>query len=160
MVFVSEFYVQREMGHFTQSSGATLLSVPATVTSVYDPSTAHAMAGFYESQKVRKRWVLNYLDTRSHWVFSLGHDSGLVAPKLSVSPALFVGLAKSFVWQKGQRLGVSWGRWFGGRVTERPCQDAYDREYWCPNLSEWQQRPVLDHPVLQYYELKYQWQFD
>jgi len=34
-----------------------------------------------------------------------------------------------------------------------------DREYWCPNLSAWIDRPTLDTQPGKYYELKYQWQF-
>lgn len=95
----------------------------------------------------------------SQWLLSFGYDSGLQADKLSVAPSTFLGLAKNFEIDKANTMSVSWGQWFGGKVTERPCLDSYDRQYWCPNLSAWIDRPTLDTQPSRYYELKYQWQF-
>ncbi len=75
------------------------------------------------------------------------------------APSTFLGLAKNFEIDKANTMSVSWGQWFGGKVTERPCLDSYDRQYWCPNLSAWIDRPTLDTQPSKYYELKYQWQF-
>jgi hypothetical protein len=160
LLFFSDMYVQKENGSFTQSSGQTFMSVPAWTYSHYDTSVAHSMQAFYSSAQFRYRWVLNYVSPSSHWLLSIGHDNGVQTPKLDISPAVFFGMAKAVDLHKNHYLQLSWGQWFGGKVTQRPCWDVYDRAYWCPQLTAWSDRPGLALPSLQYYELKYQWVFD
>jgi len=157
--FVTEMYVQREQGSFTLSSGRGLLSVNETATSAYDDTITYNISDFYKTANTRHRWVLNYLEPDTRWLLSFGYDSGAKADKLSIEQSVFLGLAKNFELSRDHHLMFSWGQWFGGKVTERPCLDAYDREYWCPNLSAWSERPRLDTSPGKYYELKYQWQF-
>lgn len=157
--FVTQMYVQREQGSFTLSSGRGLLSINDIASSAYDPTIAHNISDFYNATHTRQRWVINYLEPDSRWLFSLGYDSGTQADKLSIEASVFLGLAKNFELAKQHHLLLSWGQWFGGKVTERPCLDAYDREYWCPNLTAWKDRPMLNTDPGKYYELKYQWQF-
>jgi hypothetical protein len=157
--FVTQMYVQREQGSFTLSSGRGLLAINGMATSAYDQAIAHNISDFYNAANTRQRWVLNYLAPETRWLFSFGYDSGSQADKLSIESSVFLGLAKNFELSRNHNLLFSWGQWFGGKVTERPCLDAYDREYWCPNLSAWIDRPTLDTEPGKYYELKYQWQF-
>jgi hypothetical protein len=157
--FVTQMYVQREQGSFTLSSGRGLLAINGMATSAYDQAIAHNISDFYNAANTRQRWVLNYLAPETRWLFSFGYDSGSQADKLSIESSVFLGLAKNFELSRNHNLLFSWGQWFGGKVTERPCLDAYDREYWCPNLSAWIDRPTLDTQPGKYYELKYQWQF-
>ena len=157
--FVTQMYVQREQGSFTLSSGRGLLSVNDTAVSAYDQDIAHNISDFYKAENTRQRWVLNYLEPDTRWLLSFGYDSGAKADKLSIEQSVFLGLAKNFELSRDQHLMFSWGQWFGGKVTERPCLDKYDREYWCPNLSAWSERPSLDTSPGKYYELKYQWLF-
>lgn len=157
--FVTQMYVQREQGSFTLSSGRGLLAINGMATSAYDQAIAHNISDFYNAANTRQRWLLNYLAPETRWLFSFGYDSGSQADKLSIESSVFLGLAKNFELSRNHNLLFSWGQWFGGKVTERPCLDAYDREYWCPNLSAWIDRPTLDTQPGKYYELKYQWQF-
>jgi len=157
--FVTQMYVQREQGSFTLSSGRGLLAINGMATSAYDQAIAHNISDFYNAANTRQRWVLNYLAPETRWLFSFGYDSGSQADKLSIESSVFLGLAKNYELSRNHNLLFSWGQWFGGKVTERPCLDAYDREYWCPNLSAWIDRPTLDTQPGKYYELKYQWQF-
>lgn len=157
--FVTQMYVQREHGNFTLSSGRGLLSVNDTVNSAYDEAITHHISDFYKATNTRQRWVVNYLEPDTRWLWSFGYDSGANADKLSIESSVFLGLAKNFELNRGHHLMFSWGQWFGGKVTERPCLDAYDREYWCPNLTAWSERPALDTSPGTYYELKYQWLF-
>jgi hypothetical protein len=157
--FITQLYLQREQGHFTLSSGQSLIAVPATVASGYDASISYPISDFYRANKLRQRWVMNYLEPGSGWLVSLGYDSGTQANKLSIAPSLFGGAAKNFVLAKNHFLLFSWGQWFGGKVTERPCLDAYNREYWCPNLTAWIDRPSLNTDPGRYHEMKYQWLF-
>jgi hypothetical protein len=157
--FVTQMYVQREQGSFTLSSGRGLLSINDIASSAYDQAIAHNISDFYNAANTRQRWVINYLEPDSRWLFSLGYDSGSQTDKLTIESSLFLGTAKNFELAKQHHLLFSWGQWFGGKVTERPCLDAYDRAYWCPNLTAWTERPALDTSPGKYYELKYQWQF-
>ena len=157
---LSDLYAGKEHGSFTQSSGRSFLSVPDVAYSAYDASISHHIAKFYTPRTARLRWVLNYMEPRTQWLLSVGHDSGMQADKLSISQSSFLGVAKRLDISPTQILNMSWGQWFGGKVTERPCLDEYDRQYWCPNLSAWVDRPTLDTQPGKYYELKYQWQFD
>lgn len=157
--FITQLYVQREQGLFTLSSGQNLLSVLSVVASGYDTSIAHDLSDFYTAKNLRQRWVLNYLEPASRWLVSFGYDSGMQADKLSIESSVFLGVAKNVELAKQHHLLVSWGQWFGGKVTERPCIDAYEREYWCPNLTSWKDRPMLHTDPGKYYELKYQWKF-
>jgi len=157
---LSDFYAGKEHGSFTQSSGRSFFSVPDVAYSVYDASISHRLVKFYTPRTARLRWILNYMEPRTQWLLSVGHDSGMQADKLTISKSSFFGLAKTFDISPTQILNVSWGQWFGEKVSERPCLDEYDRQYWCPNLSAWIDRPMLDTQPSKYYELKYQWQFD
>ena len=157
--FVTQLYMQREQGSFTLSSGRSLLSVNDMASSAYDEAITHNISDFYNPRNIRQRWVVNYLYPSSRWLFSVGYDSGLQADKLSIESSVFLGLAKNMELAKNHHLILSWGQWFGGKVTERPCLDAYDREYWCPNLTAWKDKPALNTDPGKYYELKYQWQF-
>lgn len=159
LVFFSELYLQKEAGDFTKNSGRLLLSVPAWTSSTYDTSVKHSLASFYSTRQWRTRWVINYIAPKSQWLLSLGHDTGVQTPKLSIAPAVFLGIAKHIEIHKNHSLQLSWGQWWGGQVSERPCLDDYDREYWCPNLTAWTERPVMTSSAAKYYELKYQWQF-
>ena len=157
--FITQLYLQREQGQFTLSSGQSLMSVSSTVASGYDSAIAHQIGDFYQANNLRQRWVLNYFEPASRWLLSFGVDSGTQADKLSIAPSLFLGAATNLELAKRHQLLISWGQWFGGKVTERPCLDAYDREYWCPNLTAWKDRPALNTDPGKYHELKYQWQF-
>ena len=156
---LSDLYLMKENGNFTQSTGRSFLSVPRTAYSAYDDSIAYPLTPFYTPKNTRYRWIANYMEPFTQWLISFGYDSGMQADKLSVAPSTFIGLAKTIEIDKANSLSVSWGQWFGGKVTERPCLDAYDRQYWCPNLTAWIDRPHLDTQPGKYYELKYQWQF-
>ena len=157
--FISQMYLQREQGVFTLSSGQNLISVPNVVNSAYDSSVTHQIGDFYQPKEVRQRWVVNYLLPASHWLVSFGYDSGLQADKLSIQPSVFLGAAKNMTLTQNQYLLFSWGQWFGGKVTERSCMDTYDREYWCPTLVAWKDRPALDTQPGKYLELRYLWLF-
>ena len=42
------------------------------------------------------------------------------------------------------------------RLSERPCLDSYDREYWCPALVAWADRPQVNQPKAEsYLDVKY-----
>ncbi|MFM7801303.1 MAG: hypothetical protein ACKO69_04010 [Limnohabitans sp.] len=160
LVFFSDIYVQREIGNFTQSTGRMYLSVSDKVTSNYHSGSVYSLSGFYEAQRWRKRWVLNFLEPQSHWLVSLGHDNGVQTRKLNISPSLFLGLAKAMTLPHGQSLQIALGKWFGAMLNESPCVDDYDRQYWCPNLTAWIDRPKPDASSMHFYEFKYQLVFD
>ena len=51
------------------------------------------------------------------------------------------------------------GGWQKERISEQPCVDAYDREYWCPNLIAWSDRKPITSMPLRFAEVRYERHF-
>jgi hypothetical protein len=92
----------------------------------------------YSYQKPRAALILNFAITAPGTVYSIGFDSGVRTKKLSIKPSLFLGFAQAYAFSNRQHVAISVGHWFGGSISESPCIDAYDRQYWCPNLTAWE----------------------
>jgi hypothetical protein len=144
-----------ENGRFTRSSGMPLINVSSTAASAYDTTVVHDISGFYKSQNLRYRFILNYLEPMSKSFVSLGIDSGTKTEKLTINKSLFIGLTKAITIQKNNFIYASAGHWFGGKISESPCLDSYGREYYCPNLTAWTDRPNLVQMQEKYIEIKY-----
>jgi hypothetical protein len=141
--FVSHFSVRREDGLFLRNTGETAFSAPSQAISAYDTSVVHELSDFYRAKGARTAFILNQHLGTSGYLLSLGYDSGSKSEKFQVARSLYMGMAKSIKLSQGSTLYFSAGRWLGGEVSESPCIDAYQREYWCPNLTSWQDRPGL-----------------
>lgn len=148
-----------ENGHFTRSSGMPLINVNSIAASAYDTSIVHDISGFYKSQSLRFRFILNYFEPISKSFVSFGVDSGTTTEKLTVNKSLFIGLTKAVKIQKNNYIYASVGQWFGGKITESSCLDSYDREYYCPNLTAWADRPKMVQTEEKYIEIKYIFKF-
>ena len=153
--FLSTGELMRETTSFSRSSGSLLTTVAPLATSAYDSSVVYDVASFYKSQNMRLRFIINYAEPVSKVFFSFGYDSGMVAEKLEITKSFFLGLTKGLKIKKNNFLLASAGQWFGGRVSESPCLDSYDREYWCPNLTAWIDRPAVIQRQEKYAEIRY-----
>lgn len=141
--FVSHFSLRSEDGLFLRSTGELAFRAPSQASSAYDAAVVHDLSEFYRAKRARTAFIVNQHLGNSGYLLSLGYDSGSRSEKFQVARSAYLGLAKSFRLKHGSALYVSAGRWLGGAVTESACLDAYDREYWCPNLTAWQDRPGL-----------------
>ena len=159
--FVSELDVRREVNVFSSNSGHnTVLAVPSKVVSAYDStSTAHDLTPFYAAQNIRTHFILNYFVPGTTLLVSWGYDSGSKAQKISLSPTTFLGLSSYKRINSSSALFFTMGGWQKQRITETPCVDSYDRQYWCANLSAWSDHSPLTAPVFRFVDIKYELKF-
>jgi hypothetical protein len=124
--------------YFYDVSDQAIAPRPRLVRSGYDEAISYDLSDMYSYQKPRAALILNFAITAPGTVYSIGFDSGVRTKKLSIKPSLFLGFAQAYAFSNRQHVAISVGHWFGGSISESPCIDAYDRQYWCPNLTAWE----------------------
>ena len=158
--FFSEFQVQREVRSFKKINGDDFLSVSPRVTSAYDSTSAsYEITPFYASKSSRTRWVVNYFIPSTSILLSAGYDSGSDADKITVNASKFFGLSTFWRLSTQSAAYLIVGAWDQQDVTERPCIDSYDREYWCANLTAWSDHVQLESAQFNFIQLKYELRF-
>ena len=158
--FISELDVKREISSFASNSGYPLLSAPAKGTSVYDStSTTYDSTAFYTAKNIRTHFILNYFIPGTPILLSGGYDTGSRAQKISISPASFIGLSSYKRIDSNSAIFFMMGGWQKEKITEAPCVDSYDREYWCANLSAWSDHAPLAPVAFRFVEIKYELKF-
>lgn len=159
--FISELDVRREVNVFSSNSGRnTILAVPSKVVSVYDSTSAeHDLSPFYTAQNIRTHFILNYFVPGTTLLVSWGYDSGSKAQKIAISPTAFLGLSSYKRINSNSAVFFTMGGWQKQRVTETPCVDSYQRQYWCANLSAWSDYSTLTAPVFRFIDIKYELKF-
>jgi len=159
--FISELDLRREVGIFSSNSGfTTLLAAPPSVTSIYDSSsTTHDLTSFYTAQNIRTHFILNYFIPGTSILVSGGYDTGSKAQKITISPTSFIGVSTYKRIDPNSAIFFMMGGWQRERVTETPCVDSYEREYWCANLSAWSDHTPLSPAAFRFVELKYELKF-
>ena len=135
--WITQLRLSKNTGAIRLADGAIMLNRPGIVRSAYDSSVQHDVSKFYRPDKMHVNAMMHYAGRRAGEVFSFGFDSGFSATKMKVKPALFFGYARAFEVTKTTAVSMSAGGWLGGKVSEKPCLDAYDREYYCPTLTAW-----------------------
>jgi hypothetical protein len=158
--FVSELQTQREVRSFKKINGDDFLSVSPRVTSAYDSTSApYEITPFYTSKSTRTRWVVNYFIPSTSILLSAGYDSGSDADKITVNASKFFGLSTFWRLSTQSAAYLIVGAWDQQDVTERPCIDSYDREYWCANLTAWSDHVPLESAQFNFIQLKYELRF-
>ena len=158
--FLSEIQIQREVHSFKKINGDDFLSVSPRVTSAYDSTSApYEITPFYTSKSNRIRLVVNYFIPSTSILLSAGYDTGSEAEKITVSASRFIGLSSFWRLTNQSAVYLLAGAWDQQGVTERPCIDAYDREYWCANLTAWSDHSPVDTSQLNFINLKYELRF-
>ncbi len=153
--FISSLNVEKESLTFSKSSGIILQSYPKVAYSAYDSAIKYDISSFYNSKNSRIKFIINYVEPSSEIYISVGYDSGSQAEKINISRAYFIGLTRTFNIHKNGYLTTSSGSWFGGKITQYPCIDSYNREYYCPNLTAWIDRPNLHFQNEKYFQINY-----
>lgn len=123
------------------------MAVPTTVCSGYDASVCHPVGKFYQSSRIPIfASALVFLNRDE--IVQLGFNSGFNSAKLTVTPSIMLGAGQRFYVNKSRtsQIVLHGYRWFGGRVTHRPCLDSFDREYFCGNLTAWSDFTWDAHP--------------
>jgi hypothetical protein len=140
--WISHFNVGNNASKFKNSSGHYIMErpmvpIPSAYISKDDPYRDYDTTGFYKPNSSRMKLVANMPLLTSGTTLSVGYDSGLRSQKLLVNNSFFVGVAKTHEIIKKNYLTFSAGKWFGGKISEKPCYDDYDKAYWCQNLTAW-----------------------
>jgi len=127
---------------------------------------SHDFSSFYESQRVtfNLQGDLFVPLTKSIYVVApFRLDSGYKSDLYNAEPLLTTGIGVG--WAK-DRLAVSLiGRnlfSYGGKVTERPCVDSYDRKFHCGTALPWTDvAPLLatDSDLAPSFMLRINWRF-
>ena len=158
--FVSEIEIRREVNLFSSNSGVAVLNAQPKVTSEYDEtSNAYAMTHFYTASKQRQHLISNLVIPNTTAFISIGYDSGSKAKKISISKTFFVGLSAYKKLDSKAAIFFIAGGWQKERITEQPCIDDYDREYWCPNLTAWSDYKPLPLTPLRFADVRYERRF-
>ncbi len=158
-ILVSSFDTRNEKGIFLKNTGEFAFSAPAYARSAYDGSIGYDINKFYTAKNKRISIIANKYIGEDRWLVSFGLDNGSRSEKLDISNSTFAGISKSFTLSTNTYLHFSSGKWWGGKVTERPCIDAYDRAYWCPNLTAWTDRPPTNTTKAGYMDIRFQYVF-
>jgi hypothetical protein len=159
--FISEMDLRRDVGMFPSNSGVTtLLAAPLKIVSIYDAtSTAYDLKSYYTAQNIRAHLILNYFIPDTPILLSAGYDSGSKAQKISISPTKFIGLSSYKRINSNSAIFFMAGGWQRERITETPCVDSYEREYWCANLSAWSDHTPLTSNAFRFIDIKYEFKF-
>jgi hypothetical protein len=158
--FVSEIDARREINVFSSNSGFAVLNAPAKVTSEYDAtSSSYSMTPFYTANNVRKHLISNFVIPNARALFSIGYDSGSSSEKISISKTFYLGVSTYKKLDSNSAIYLMAGGWQKERISEKPCFDSYDREYWCPNLTSWSDRKPLTSSPLRFAEVRYEQRF-
>jgi hypothetical protein len=159
--WVSSFSNEKNPTYFTNASGMSIMANPSSVVSSYDStSTRYSVANFYAQQNDRQRLIGHVNGFSKGELFSIGYDSGINAQKLNVNNSLYAGYTKTMSFTKSSLTAVSFGSWFGGKTSESPCVDSYQRQYSCQSLTAWgDYKPSYPRP-LAFIDLRHVWLFD
>ena len=157
--FISSLDIRHEKGIFLKNTGDFAFSAPAYANSAYDGEIGYDISKFYLAKNNRISIIANKYIGEDRWLLSFGLDNGSKSEKFDMSSSVFAGISKSFTLNKNTYLYLSSGKWWGGKVTERPCIDSYDREYWCPNLTSWADRPATNTTRAGYIDIRFQYFF-
>ena len=135
--WLTRFSFETRPSEITLADDQYLYARPEVVRSGYDQSVAHNVEHFYKPAAPRVKMIMHYSGWHEGEVFTFGFDTGFSAAKIEMEPALFIGYTRAFQVAELTHITLGVGSWFGGRVSESPCLDSYDREYWCPALTAW-----------------------
>jgi|GEM_PF-1245404 len=163
LFWLSELNVENDPSYFTSSSGHHIIKNSWFVTSAYDPSyKIYDVRDFYKPKSNRVKFIGNIgINSLPGTILSLGYDNGIKSQKFTLSKNFFVGAAKTFELIEKNYITISAGKWFGGgKVTETPCRDSYDREYWCQNLTAWSDYNPNYPKNYSYIDIKYTLKFN
>jgi hypothetical protein len=158
--WLSSFSSEKKPMYFTNASGLSIMANPSSAASAYDStSTRYGMSNFYALQNDQRRLVGHINGFSKGELFSIGYDSGINAQKLNVNSSVYACYTKTLSFTKSSLSSVSFGGWFGGKTTESPCTDSYDRQYSCRTLTAWSDYTPSYPKPLAFIDFRHVWVF-
>jgi cytochrome c biogenesis protein ResB len=137
VTFISKLSFETNPSAFTNSNGQGVMLNPTMLVSAYDSSITYASGDMYKQRLPRLVGIVNTPGFARGQYISIGFDSGMQSQKLVINPSILLGISQSFQVAKKSLVHVGVGAWIGGNVGESPCVDSYAREYYCGNLTSW-----------------------
>ena len=140
------------------ADGRAVMTRPSVVHS-YSGAVRYDVSRFYKPDAPQINIIMHYADRTPGEIISLGLDSGYRAEKIRVNPALFLAYTRAVKITRQSYLTAAIGGWLGGTVTEKPCMDSFDREYYCPTLTAWRDYRPAKRQLQRYYWLMWTREF-
>ena len=149
------------VGDRSVAAGAeSLLTLPGSVCSIYDNAICHDVSGFYKAA-MPQILLSGYYKLDGNNAITWGIDTGFSSQKLSVSPAIMLGISKR--WYLSEKRDAQFvfelSGWLGQSVNHTPCYDSFNRAYYCGNLSAWSDFSAPSHANNIYLKVWYDWAF-
>jgi hypothetical protein len=151
--FPSKLRLEKNPASFSNSSNDPIFGRPEVLISAYDNYLTWDATPFYSTKHYRTNFIFNFYGGTPGTIVSIGADTGLKTEKLKISPGFFLGFADTMEIKRRMTFSLSTGSWFGGKVSETACFDSYDRAYWCPNLTSWEDRPSKKYRPERYFDV-------
>lgn len=137
IVYLSRLSIDKNPAVISNASGLSLISPISVVYSGYDSSVSYDVSNFYHMNKPRVQSALTIPTSSPGQYLSIGLDSGVSTQKLNVSSGLFLAYTNTINLNKDTFFNYSFGGWLGGKISESPCYDSFDRAYSCKSLTAW-----------------------
>ena len=110
--------------------------------SAYDSAVCHDLSAFYQPRQRQVAQASVLMMATPAWGVHLTWRGGVDAPKLAIAPRIKLGMVHTWLLAGGGSLAVEAHTSLGGALSHRPCLDAYDRAYFCVNLTAWADYPA------------------
>lgn len=135
----------------------TLLQQPEHVCSQYDKAMCFNVGDFY-TPHMPQAGVTGIFALDGSTMLQWGVNTGFDSAKLTVSPAIMLGLAKRFYLTEDRASHIVFeaSEWIGGAVKHRPCLDNFDRQYFCGTVSAWSDFSYDSRPRSGFLKLTYE----
>lgn len=144
--------------HMIAAAGQSLMDRPDHHTcSVYDSTVCYDLSKFYEST-MPQILISGFFMLNGNTAITWGLDSGYRSEKLTVTPAVLIGLSKRWFFseKRDSQFIVEASGWAGQSVSHTPCIDSQDRLYYCGTLSAWSDFSYDPHPTDLYLKVWYE----
>ena len=123
----------------TEATAIPVASAARTgvVCSSYDSGVCADISRFYQFDR-RLLWRFSFAGNISdEWGLRATVVTGAKSLKMTIEPLLIFGIIKAKYLSEATSLSAELYGSVGGKTRHLPCIDAYDREYYCGNLTAW-----------------------
>ena len=142
------------------AAGQSIMSRRNRTCSIYDTAICFDTSRFYRPS-LPQILLSGYakLDGNDAFIFAI--DSGFRSEKVTVTPAVMIGLTRRFYLseRRDAHFIIEAATWIGQAVNHTPCYDSYNRAYYCGNLSAWSDFTYDRHPTDLYLKVWFDYAF-
>ena len=142
------------------AAGQSLMKRQSRTCSIYDSAICFETSHFYKPD-IPQIILSGFAKLDGSNALLFGLDTGFRAQKITVSPALLLGLShRTYLSEhRDAQFVFELAGWLGQSVSHTPCYDSYDRAYYCGNLSAWSDFSYNAHPTEVYAKIWFEYAF-